>query len=84
MSVAAQLDASIALEPFDQIDGRLDRRHEGAGLGLPLAKVLAELHGGSLRIKSAKGRGTSVTVPLPTTRVMYSSQQATAMAANAA
>jgi PAS domain S-box-containing protein len=77
-------EIDIALEPFGQIDSGLDRRHEGTGLGLPLARELTELHGGSLRIISTKGRGTTVTVTLPTTRVMCSFQQATAMPANAA
>jgi signal transduction histidine kinase len=37
---------------------------------LPLARRLAELHGGSLHIDSEKGRGTTVTVTLPASRVM--------------
>jgi signal transduction histidine kinase len=59
----------IALEPFGQADAGLARQHEGTGLGLPLARRLAELHGGSLRIKSWKGDGTTVTVSLPAARV---------------
>jgi signal transduction histidine kinase len=58
-----------ALEPFGQVDTGLARRHEGTGLGLPLAYRLAELHGGSLRISSTKGSGTIVTVRLPPERV---------------
>jgi signal transduction histidine kinase len=38
----------------------------GTGLGLPLAKGLVELHGGSLAIASTPGVGTTVTVLLPT------------------
>jgi hypothetical protein len=45
------------------------RHYEGTGLGLPLARRLAELHGGSLDIESERGRGTTVTVTLPATRV---------------
>ncbi|MGD9802454.1 MAG: ATP-binding protein [Hyphomicrobiaceae bacterium] len=41
-------------------------KHRGAGLGLPVAKSLVELHGGSLRLDSEPGRGTTVTVLLPT------------------
>jgi PAS domain S-box-containing protein len=55
----------IALEPFGQVDARLSREHEGTGLGLPLARRLAELHGGSLRVESEKGKGTRVVVTLP-------------------
>jgi two-component system cell cycle sensor histidine kinase PleC len=54
-----------ALEMFGQVDGGLERRHDGTGLGLPLARRLTELHGGTLAIDSVKGRGTTVTVTLP-------------------
>ncbi|MBV8165649.1 MAG: HAMP domain-containing histidine kinase [Alphaproteobacteria bacterium] len=57
-----------ALEPFGQRDSALARHHAGAGLGLPLARRLTELHGGTLRIDSAKGRGTTVTLALPPAR----------------
>lgn len=56
---------AAALEPFRQLDGALSRRFEGAGLGLSIAKALAELHGGALNIQSAVGEGTSVTIALP-------------------
>lgn len=55
----------LALEPFRQVDGVLSRRHEGTGLGLPLARSLAELHGGALEVRSTPGQGTEVTVTLP-------------------
>ena len=58
-------DIPLALEPFRQVDGSLSRRHEGAGLGLPLAKRLTEMHGGSLEITSVLGQGTRVVVRLP-------------------
>jgi signal transduction histidine kinase len=62
-------EIEIALQPFGQVDGGLDRRHNGTGLGLPLARELAGLHGGSLNVASEKGHGTTVTVALPATRV---------------
>jgi signal transduction histidine kinase len=60
----------IALEPFRQIDSALNRRYEGTGLGLPLARTLVELHGGTLSISSTPGQGTTVTVALPAARVI--------------
>jgi PAS domain S-box-containing protein len=65
---AAEIE--IALQPFGQVEGGLARRHNGTGLGLPLARELAELHGGSLDIVSEKGRGTTVTVAFPAARVL--------------
>lgn len=43
----------------------LARSQEGAGLGLNIAKALAEAHQGSLRIESQPGRGTTVLIRLP-------------------
>jgi signal transduction histidine kinase len=48
----------------------LARNTEGTGLGLPLAARLVELHGGSLSLDSALGRGTTVTIRLPQSRVL--------------
>ncbi|HEX6842596.1 MAG TPA: ATP-binding protein [Stellaceae bacterium] len=64
----------IALEPFRQVDNVHTRRYEGTGLGLPLARTLVELHGGTLAIKSVPGRGTSVTVTLPPNRLIARSK----------
>ena len=55
----------IAMLPFGQVDGGRSRMREGTGLGLPIAKALVELHGGSLSIKSTKGEGTEVAMVLP-------------------
>ena len=57
-------DVQVALTAFGQVDNRLERKYEGTGLGLPLAKSFVELHGGSLQIESAVGQGTKVTVRL--------------------
>jgi two-component system cell cycle sensor histidine kinase PleC len=51
--------------PFEQVDSQLTRRHEGSGLGLAIAKSLVQLHGGTMRIRSAVGKGTTVLVRLP-------------------
>jgi signal transduction histidine kinase len=58
-------DIPRALEPFQQLDGGLARSFPGTGLGLPIAKGLVEAHGGTLRIESAAGEGTAVTIELP-------------------
>ncbi len=63
-------DIPVALEPFRQIDNTLSRSYEGTGLGLPLAKMLIEKHGGTLTLDSAPGIGTSVTVTLPRARLV--------------
>jgi signal transduction histidine kinase len=65
----AREDIPKALERFGQVDSRLERKYEGTGLGLPLSKQLAELHGGELVLESAVGAGTTVTVTLPRDRL---------------
>ena len=62
-------DIPAALDMFGQIDRALSRKYEGAGLGLPLSKSLAELHGGALSITSEVGVGTRVAIRLPAKRV---------------
>jgi signal transduction histidine kinase len=61
-------EAHKAMQPFYQVDNSNARRYEGTGLGLPLTKSLVELHGGSIRIDSTRGQGTTVTVSLPIAR----------------
>ena len=56
------------LEPFTQFRRDLRADQPGTGLGLPLAKALTELHGGSLTIESAIGEGTAVRITLPHAR----------------
>jgi two-component system, cell cycle sensor histidine kinase PleC len=60
---AAEIET--AMSPFGQVDAGFNKRHEGTGLGLPIAHALARLHGGDLRIQSAKGAGTRVSVIIP-------------------
>ncbi len=60
-------EVETAMRPFGQIDTAFNKRHEGTGLGLPIAYALARLHGGDLRIDSQKGAGTRVSLILPTT-----------------
>jgi two-component system cell cycle sensor histidine kinase PleC len=58
-------DVPLALAPFGQVDSALNRRYQGAGLGLPLAKGLAELLGGRLEIAGGPGAGTTVSIIIP-------------------
>jgi len=67
----AARDVGQALTPFKQIDNSLARKYEGAGLGLPLAKNLVELHGGALEVMSELGKGTVVTCRFPPSRTLY-------------
>jgi two-component system cell cycle sensor histidine kinase PleC len=50
--------------PFVQLSNN-PGRHPGTGLGLALVRALAEMHGGTFRIVSEEGIGTTVTVTLP-------------------
>jgi len=57
-----------ALSVFGQV--HRNQSHEGTGLGLPLCKMFAELHGGKLSLTSKVGEGTTVTVSIPAERVL--------------
>jgi len=59
-----------ALSPFGQVESSLARRYDGTGLGLPLTKAFAELHGGRLELISAPAKGTIVKIHLPPDRVL--------------
>jgi two-component system, cell cycle sensor histidine kinase PleC len=59
-------EVETAMRPFGQVDTAFNKRHEGTGLGLPIAYALARMHGGDLRIDSQKGSGTRVSIILPT------------------
>ncbi len=61
----SEQDMPTALAPFGQVDSSLARKHEGTGLGLPLAKKFVELLGGTFHIDSKPGEGTHVGMSLP-------------------
>ena len=61
-------EIETALRPFGQIDTGFNKRHEGTGLGLPIAYALTRMHGGELRIESRKGHGTRICLILPLAR----------------
>lgn len=68
-------DMNSLFQPFVQIDSRLSRRYEGAGLGLALVHRLTEMHGGSILVDSEVGQGSRFTVSLPRVKATVKSKQ---------
>ncbi len=58
-------DLSHIFERFYQVESHLTRKHGGMGLGLSVAKVMTELHGGSIWAESVEGKGSKFTILLP-------------------
>lgn len=73
---------STAFAAYRRFDNSYTRKVQGTGLGLALTKRLVELHGGAIRIVSDLGAGTSVTVTLPSRRVIRSEAFQLKLAAN--
>jgi signal transduction histidine kinase len=72
MTAFAVQDSGVGIPEEYQasVFGRFESRsqgskHRGAGLGLAIVKSLVELHGGQIRLRSAPGVGTTVTVLIP-------------------
>ncbi|KAI8642129.1 hypothetical protein BD408DRAFT_443799 [Parasitella parasitica] len=73
------MEESVMFKPFSQVDSSSTRKHGGSGLGLVISRQLIELHGGVMKCRSEKGKGstffftvkfgipTSHTKPLPQT-----------------
>lgn len=60
-----QNDIARLLRPFEQGENALTRRGEGAGLGLPIVRLLCDAMAGGLRLRSTPGEGLTATVRLP-------------------
>ena len=58
-------DLGRVLVPFNKVGSPYANAANGPRLGLPLARMLMELHGGSLSIDSVLGKGTCVTIAFP-------------------
>ena len=66
----AEVDLAKVMERFGQLENKFSRKHQGAGLGLPLVRELVELHGGAVTIESEEGKGTRVQFYLPVAAVI--------------
>ena len=58
-------DQEAIFEAFRQVGTDVIRKREGTGLGLALTQRFVELHGGTIRVESALGKGSTFTVRLP-------------------
>lgn len=67
IGIAAQ-DRERIFEEFTQVDGNLQKRSKGTGLGLPLSRQLAELLGGEVWVDSEPGRGSTFFLSIPLRR----------------
>ena len=72
---------ATVMEPFGQVDNHMARQHVGTGLGLPLSRELARLHGGDLVLESQINVGTTVTLTLPADRLVPENGALTALSA---
>lgn len=68
-------DSGIGIDPKDfpavfseytKVHKNLNKQVDSTGLGLPIAKRLVEMHGGSIGVESVLGEGSTFTVMLPT------------------
>src|SRR5438045_421249 len=58
-------DQERIFEEFQQATHQTEKSREGTGLGLSLSKRMVELHGGTISVDSAPGKGSTFTVELP-------------------
>ena len=65
VGIPAELTSRV-FDRFFRVDGSRNRATGGAGLGLSIVKLAAELHQGAVRLQSEPGRGSTFTVELPT------------------
>lgn len=63
-----QSELARVFDRFHRVQGVAARTHEGAGIGLALVQELVRLHGGTVSVESAPGRGSTFTVSIPAGR----------------
>lgn len=58
-------DLERIFERFFQVEGHMTRKHGGMGLGLAVAQMMVEVHGGRIGVESKQGDGSTFTVLFP-------------------
>ena len=66
----AEKDQAAVFEEFRQVGTDYTKKAEGTGLGLSLTKRFVELHGGTLRLESELGKGSTFIFTLPDKRLV--------------
>ena len=61
----SKTDRASLFQAFQQLNTSLERKSQGTGLGLALARKLAQLHGGDITLESEIGQGSCFTMCLP-------------------
>jgi signal transduction histidine kinase len=71
-------DLARLFQPFGQLEDAQQKRHEGTGLGLVIARSMVNLLAGRIEVASCFGEGTTFTVHLPTCAALAAPERATA------
>ncbi len=64
-----QKDQAVIFDRFRQLDNGITRKHRGHGLGLSITKDLVTLLGGTISVRSTKGKGSIFTVSVPESKI---------------